>query len=197
MSMVGKSLSTTCATRDEFSNCVLYIRLLLPLPVKLVNDGRRLLASSRYRSRLLGPYRRPNLLTGGRAVPFRELGCRLDEERINIHVEDEALIRMMLVEMIEDLGHKVIGAAGRIDEGRSLADTLEYDLAILDINLQGFNVQPIAEAVRRRGRPLFFLSGYGPDGVPIGFEGTPVLNKPCTHDRLKRMIDAVMSNLGR
>jgi DNA-binding response OmpR family regulator len=49
-------------------------------------------------------------------------------------VEDEAVIRMMLVEMIEDVGHKVIGAAGRIDEGRSLAETLEYDLAILDIN---------------------------------------------------------------
>ena len=111
-------------------------------------------------------------------------------------VEDEVLIRMMLVEMIEDLGHKVIGAAGRIDEGRSLADTLEYDLAILDINLQGFNVQPIAEAVRRRGRPLFFLSGYGSDGAPIGFEGTPVLGKPCTPDRLKRMIDAVMSSQG-
>ena len=56
--------------------------------------------------------------------------------------------------------------------------------------------QPIAEAVRRRGRPLFFLSGYGSDGAPIGFEETPVLGKPCTPDRLKRMIDAVMSSQG-
>jgi DNA-binding response OmpR family regulator len=109
-------------------------------------------------------------------------------------VEDEALIRMMLVEMVEHLGHKVIGEAGRIDEGRSLAETQEYDLAILDINLQGFNVQPIAEAVRSRGLPLLFLSGYGSNGAPVGFKGAPILEKPCTPDKLKRMIDAVLSN---
>ena len=109
-------------------------------------------------------------------------------------VEDEALIRMMLVEMVEDLGYKVIGEAGRIDEGRSLAQTQEYDLAILDINLQGFNVQPVAEAVRSRGLPLLFLSGYGSKGAPIGFSGALVLEKPCTPDKLKRMIEAVLSN---
>jgi len=109
-------------------------------------------------------------------------------------VEDEVLIRMMLVEMVELLGHKVIGEAGRIEEGQSLAETQEYDLAILDINLQGFNVRPVAEAVRSRGRPLLFLSGYGSNGAPVGFKGTPVLEKPCTPDKLKRMIDAVLSN---
>src|SRR5262245_25149983 len=71
-----------------------------------------------------------------------------------IIVEDEALIRMMLVEMVENLGYKVVGEAGRINDGRSLAETQQYDLAILDINLQGFNVQPVAEAVRDRGRPV-------------------------------------------
>jgi|SRR6516165_10070369 DNA-binding response OmpR family regulator len=109
-------------------------------------------------------------------------------------VEDEVLIRMMLVEMVELLGHKVIGEAGRIEEGQSLAETQEYDLAILDINLQGFNVRPVAEAVRSRGLPLLFLSGYGSNGAPVGFKGTPVLEKPCTPDKLKRMIDAVLSN---
>jgi len=109
-------------------------------------------------------------------------------------VEDEVLIRMMLVEMVEHLGHKVIGEAGRIEEGRSLAETQQYDLAILDINLQGFNVQPIAEAVRSRGLPLLFLSGYGSNGAPAGFKGAPILEKPCTPDKLRRMIDAVLSN---
>ncbi|MBV8699437.1 response regulator [Bradyrhizobium sp.] len=111
-----------------------------------------------------------------------------------IIVEDEALIRMMLVEMVENLGHKVIGEAGRINEGRSLAETQEYDLAILDINLQGFNVQPVAEAVRSRGRPVLFLSGYGSNGAPVGFKAAPILEKPCTPDKLKRMIDTVLSN---
>src|SRR5690349_21232674 len=109
-------------------------------------------------------------------------------------VEDEALIRMMLFEMIEDLGHRVIAEAGSVIEGRSLAEIEQYDLPILDINLKGNNVRPVAEAIAARGLPLFFLSGYGPAGVPDGFDGMPVLHKPCTPDLLKRTIDAVLSS---
>ncbi|MDA9489489.1 response regulator [Bradyrhizobium sp. CCBAU 11361] len=109
-------------------------------------------------------------------------------------VEDEALIRMMLVDMVEELGHRVIAEAGSIEEARSLAEIEGYDLAILDINLQGTNVHPVAEVVKSRGLPLFFLSGYGSVGVPDGFEGMPVLIKPCSLDALKRMIDAVLPN---
>ena len=107
-------------------------------------------------------------------------------------VEDEALIRMMLVQMVEELGHTVIAEAGRVDDGRSVAQIEGYDLAILDINLDGMSVRPVAEAVRSRGLPFFFLSGYGSSGVPHGFEGTTVLAKPCTLDRLKDTIDAVL-----
>ena len=71
-------------------------------------------------------------------------------------VEDEALIRMMLVEMVEELGHRVIAEAGSVDQARALAELEGYDLAILDINLQGINVQPVAEVVRGRGLPFFF-----------------------------------------
>ncbi|MGR4931889.1 hypothetical protein ACIPUD_34515 [Bradyrhizobium sp. CAR08] len=66
---------------------------------------------------------------------------------------------MMLVEMIEELGHKVVVEAGHLDQAQSFAETEQYDFAILDINLQGFNVQPVAEAIAARGRPFFFLSG--------------------------------------
>ncbi|APG09544.1 response regulator [Bradyrhizobium sp. 521_C7_N1_3] len=109
-------------------------------------------------------------------------------------VEDEALIRMMLVAMVEELGHRVIAEAGSVDEARPLAERESYDLAILDINLQGINVQPVAEVVRGRGLPFFFLSGYGSAGLPDGFEQMPVLVKPCTPDALKHTIDAVLPN---
>lgn len=109
-------------------------------------------------------------------------------------VEDEALIRMMLVEMVEELGHRVIAEAGNVDDARSIAQIEGYDLAILDINLHGTNVKPVAEVVRDRGLPFFFLSGYGSQGVPSGFEGTPILVKPCTMDTLKIAIDAVLPN---
>ena len=109
-------------------------------------------------------------------------------------VEDEALIRMMLVEMVEELGHRVIAEAGSVDQARALAELEGYDLAILDINLQGINVQPVAEVVRGRGLPFFFLSGYGSAGLPDGFEKMPVLVKPCTPVALKHTIDAVLLN---
>ena len=109
-------------------------------------------------------------------------------------IEDEALIRMMLVEMVKELGHRVIAEAGSVDVGRSLAEIEEYDLAILDINLQGASVQPIADAVRDRGLPFFFLSGYGSAGVPEGLKGTSVLQKPCTPEALKSMIEFVLDD---
>jgi CheY-like chemotaxis protein len=109
-------------------------------------------------------------------------------------VEDEVFIRMMLVQMVEELGHKVVAEASSVDVGQSLAKTEEYDLAILDINLQGFNVWPVAEVVMDRGLPFFFLSGYSPEVVPDGFNGTLLLNKPCTLKMLKRTIDFVLSS---
>ncbi|WP_284273511.1 response regulator [Bradyrhizobium iriomotense] len=109
-------------------------------------------------------------------------------------VEDEALIRMMLVEMVEELGHEVIAEAGNVDEARSLAEIEQYDLAILDVNLHGMNVEPVAEVIAARDLPLFFLSGYGSGGIPDQFKGAPVLSKPCELEALKRTIDAVLSN---
>lgn len=109
-------------------------------------------------------------------------------------VEDEALIRMMLVEMVEELGHEVIAEAGNLPEAQSLAEIEQYDLAILDINLRGTDVRPVAEIVRSRGLPFFFVSGYGSGGLPDGFEGAPVLTKPCSIELLKRTIETVLSN---
>jgi DNA-binding response OmpR family regulator len=76
-------------------------------------------------------------------------------------VEDEALIRLMLVDMLEeDLGHRVVAEAGSVLEGKSLAENTEFDLAILDINLCGRNVLPVAQAIEKRGVPFLFVSGY-------------------------------------
>jgi len=109
-------------------------------------------------------------------------------------VEDEVLIRMMLIEMVEKLGHRVTAVAGSVDVARSLAEIEDYDLAIVDINLQGLSVRPVAQAVTQRGLPLFFLSGYGMAGVPDGFKDKSLLRKPCTQRALKRTIDLALSS---
>ena len=111
-------------------------------------------------------------------------------------VEDETLIRMMLIQMVEELGYKVVAEAASVSDGRSRAEVEDYDLAILDVNLQGFNVRPVAQAISRRGLPFFFLTGYGPRGLPEEFRGLPVLAKPCTPEALKSTIEAVLSKRG-
>lgn len=108
-------------------------------------------------------------------------------------IEDEALIRMMLVEMIEEAGHSVVAEAGDIEKGAALAAGAEFDLAILDINVGGDSIEPIASAIAGRGKPFFFVSGYGSSGVPEAFKGTPVVRKPCLPAELQSAIAAALT----
>src|SRR5258708_8050163 len=93
-------------------------------------------------------------------------------------VEDEALIRMMLADMIEELGHRVVAEAGNIQVGQALAQAAIFDLAVLDINIAGYSIRPVAEIIDGRGLPFFFVTGYGPAGRPEAFRTPPPLHKP-------------------
>jgi CheY-like chemotaxis protein len=107
-------------------------------------------------------------------------------------VEDEALIRMMLAEM----GHRVVAEAGNIVAGQALAETAIFDLAILDINIAGDIITPVAEIIDRRGLPFIFVSGYGPRGRPEAFRGRPALPKPLQISKLGETIDATLATAG-
>jgi CheY-like chemotaxis protein len=111
-------------------------------------------------------------------------------------VEDEALIRMMLAEMVEELGHRVVAEAGDIVAGQALAETAIFDLAILDINIAGDIITPVAEIIDRRGLPFIFVSGYGPRGRPEPFRGRPALPKPLQISTLGETINAILATAG-
>lgn len=91
-------------------------------------------------------------------------------------VEDEPVVAMCLEDILDGLGCEPVGPAGRVAEGLALAEREEIGAAILDINLAGERSTPIAEALRRRGVPFAFASGYG--AVPEGFETWPLIAKP-------------------
>jgi CheY-like chemotaxis protein len=97
-------------------------------------------------------------------------------------VEDEAMIRILIADMLGELGHTVAAEAGHIDEAARLAQSTEFDLAILDVNLKGKLITPVAELIRARGRPIIFATGYGSEGVPEEFRGLPAEN-PGSLDR--------------
>jgi CheY-like chemotaxis protein len=93
-------------------------------------------------------------------------------------VEDEAMIRMMIAEMLEELGHGVAAETGEIDQAIRLAQNTEFDLAILDVNVQGKLITPVAELITALNRPIIFATGYGAAGIPEKFRGRPSLEKP-------------------
>jgi CheY-like chemotaxis protein len=108
-------------------------------------------------------------------------------------VEDEALIGMMLADMIEQLGHRVVAEAANIQDGQTLAQTADYDLAVLDINIGGHRIDSVAEIVDRRGLPFFFVSGYGSGGRPEQFSDRPLLQKPVMGRKLGDTINSILS----
>ncbi|MFD2180821.1 response regulator [Rhodoplanes azumiensis] len=103
-------------------------------------------------------------------------------------VEDEIMIRMLLEDMLGDLGYTVAGAVGRIDDAIKLARTGDFDMAILDVNLAGQTVSPVAEILEERGLPFVFATGYGERGLPEKFMNRPTLQKPFQQDNLGKIL---------
>jgi CheY-like chemotaxis protein len=103
-------------------------------------------------------------------------------------VEDEALIALMLEDMVEGLGCAVTGLAPRIGLGLSMADTGDFDVAILDVNVAGENIEPVAARLHERGVPFIFATGYGEAGVPLRFRDRPVVAKPFREEQLDKAI---------
>ena len=81
-------------------------------------------------------------------------------------VEDEALVAMQLEDMLAELGHEVAASCARLDEAGATARTTACDAAVLDINLSGQKSFPVAEALKSRGVPFFFATGYGVSVLP-------------------------------
>jgi CheY-like chemotaxis protein len=105
-------------------------------------------------------------------------------------IEDELMIRMLLQDMLDDLGHTLAGEAGRIDEAVTLAKQAEFDIAILDVNLNGEPISPVVEVLVERGLPFVFATGYGQRGVPEAYRRTPTLQKPFQADALAKALAA-------
>lgn len=109
-------------------------------------------------------------------------------------VEDESLVAMLLQTILEDMGCTPVGPASNIDDGEAMArDTTDLDAALLDVNVAGRQVFPVAEALRARGVPFVFSTGYGEGGLPDEWRGNPTIQKPFTESAVR---DALMKAMG-
>jgi CheY-like chemotaxis protein len=105
-------------------------------------------------------------------------------------VEDEALVSMLLEDMLADHGCEVAATASRLSQALDMvADPgLAFDAAILDVNLGGDPIFPVAEALAKRGSPFVFATGYGAGGLPESWRSRPTLQKPFSHDDVARAL---------
>jgi DNA-binding response OmpR family regulator len=112
-------------------------------------------------------------------------------------VEDEFLLACSLEEDLLSFGFAVVGPFSGVAQAAQVASTEALDLAVLDINLRGEMVYPLAERLMERGIPVLFLTGYGLGVLPFKFRTAPVLAKPYELAALEGAIDRLLQNAGR
>ena len=101
-------------------------------------------------------------------------------------VEDDALIAMLIEDMLADLGYRVCASAPDLERALAAARDTEFDAAILDVSLAGQSSLPVAKLLDERGKPYLFATGYGtaPDGSRP--DTLPVLRKPFQLSELEQ-----------
>ncbi len=103
-------------------------------------------------------------------------------------VEDEAAISLLLEDMLLDFGCVVVGPAARLATALDTVRRERLDLAILDVNVAGEPIYPVAEALLERSVPFVFSTGYGSAGIKDAFRDRPVLQKPFAQHDLKQKL---------
>ena len=108
-------------------------------------------------------------------------------------VEDEYLIRMLLEDMLSELGYELAAAVGSIAEASELAANADFNVAILDVNLDGAEIYPVADILARRGLPFVFVTGYGEASLSENYRGRPALQKPFQSEQLRVVLAGLLA----
>lgn len=115
-------------------------------------------------------------------------GCRV------LVVEDDAMISMMLQDLLEDMGCQVVSVASRLEEAQRKSEVDDFDVALLDVNLRGERTFPVAEAMRQRRRPFVLTTGYATTILPDSLRAATLLQKPYRRQDLETALwDAMHS----
>ncbi len=116
---------------------------------------------------------------------------KIDGLRVLV-VEDEALVALQIEDMLTGLGCVVVGPASRVGQALELLHGQQVDAAVLDINIAGELVYPVADELASRGLPYIFATGYGASGLTDAYRGRPVLEKPFPKGALlQAMLDSL------
>jgi|SRR5579883_1276090 len=105
-------------------------------------------------------------------------------------VEDEMAIALLMQSMLVGFGCTVLGPVARLDKAIEVAQHEAIDVAILDVNINGREVYPVAATLSARGIPFIFATGYGKAGLRAPYRDCPTLQKPYREDDLRTAVAA-------
>jgi DNA-binding response OmpR family regulator len=111
----------------------------------------------------------------------------LQGKRVMI-VEDESLVALMIEDILLEQECEILGPYTNLADALTAAHGETMDVALLDVNLRGVKIYPVARALSDRGVPFLLLSGYGADAVPADEPSWRACAKPFTPEDLIRML---------
>lgn len=119
--------------------------------------------------------------------------AKLKGKRILV-VEDDALVSMLVEDELRDAGATVLGPAASVRDALRLVQAAAHgglDAAVLDINLEGNHVAPVADRLAALGVPFVFTTGYGAGCDTGGHGAAPTLRKPFSSESLLAAVEAL------
>jgi len=112
-------------------------------------------------------------------------------------IEDEFAVLLLIEDMLSELGCEIAGTATRLSDAIKLAGGADCDAAVLDVNINGENVGPVAETLAARGIPMVFSTGYGPSGIEPRWRERPALQKPYRIEEFAAALRSALAGAGR
>jgi len=109
-------------------------------------------------------------------------------------VEDEIVVALFLEDVLADFGYEVAGVVSHLDD--ALARDIDYDLAVLDVHINGRDIFDFADRLAAEDIPFVFATGYGERGIPERHRNRPVLQKPFQPKDLKRVLEDMQDGAG-
>jgi CheY-like chemotaxis protein len=111
-------------------------------------------------------------------------------------VEDEFMIAEELAEILVDEGAEVAGPFSNLPRALEMMNTERVDVALLDVNLGGTPIYPVATLLAERGIPFVFMTGYSPDVLPEEHRARPMIRKPFRAADLITLLGSVVTKVG-